>query len=139
MIDKIKINDKEIFNKLGLLITNKFDKLFNLDNILNSQYEEVFGYYIDNNLVGFIHISKLFETMDIINIVVDEKYRRRGIATKLLNYIFNLNEGPLSILLEVNEHNEQAINLYLKNGFTEINRRKNYYGKDTAIVMKRDV
>ena len=42
-------------------------------------------------------------------------------------------------MLEVNEKNQNAINLYLKNGFKEINRRPKYYGSDTAIIMERDV
>ena len=42
-------------------------------------------------------------------------------------------------MLEVNEHNKEAINLYKKNGFVEINRREKYYGNDDALIMKRDV
>ena len=43
------------------------------------------------------------------------------------------------ITLEVNENNKIAINFYKKNNFYEINCRRNYYGDDSAIIMKRDV
>ena len=44
-----------------------------------------------------------------------------------------------NIMLEVNEKNLAAISLYKKNKFKIISKRKNYYGKDTALIMKRDV
>jgi len=42
------------------------------------------------------------------------------------------------VFLEVNENN-QAVKFYNKNGFTEIARRKNYYGNENAIIMKATV
>ena len=41
------------------------------------------------------------------------------------------------VLLEVRESNISAINLYSKCGFKEINRRKNYYDGEDAIIMER--
>ena len=77
--------------------------------------------------------------MDIVNIVVDPKYRRRGIANELINFSISYFDDLNSVMLEVNEHNKEAINLYKKNGFIEISRRKKYYGNDDALIMKRDV
>ncbi len=139
MINKIDIKDIKRFNELGMLVNHNFSNLFDLSKILESKIECVYGYYIDELLVGFIHISKLYETIDIINIVVDEDYRKRGIGSKLINYIVNLDSGVTNIMLEVNEHNKNAIRMYLKNSFYEVSRRIKYYGNDTAIIMKRDV
>lgn len=138
MIKDVNLNDVNEFYCLGKCIKDNFDNLYNLDDIINSSNDFVFGYY-DNKLVGFLHITKSFEVVDIVNIVVDENYRRQGIATKLINYIVNNFEDINSIMLDVNENNESAINTYLKNDFVEINRRKKYYGNDDAIIMKRDV
>ena len=43
------------------------------------------------------------------------------------------------LFLEVSELNSAAIALYLKNGFRELYRRANYYGKNAAIVMEKTI
>lgn len=139
MVNKITLKDIERFNELGFLINSNFSNVYNLSQILDSQYDDVYGYYIDNNLVGFLHITKLYETMDIVNIVVDINYRNRGIATKLINYVISLYDDIDQVMLEVNENNSSAISLYEKNKFEIINKRFNYYGSDTALIMKRVV
>lgn len=139
MIKKINIDDLITFNNIGVQVNDNFLALFNLKDIINSDYENVFGYYIDNKLVGFIHISKLYENMDIINIVVDASYRRQGIGSKLLNFIISLFDDCKTILLDVNENNKDAIDLYKRNNFKVINIRTKYYGNDNALIMKRDV
>lgn len=139
MINKVDYCDEEGFYELGFNVNDNFSNLFNLKQINDSLTDSVFGYYEGDFLVGFIHITKLYETLDIVNIVVDLHYRRKGIATKLINYVLMNYDDLEYIMLEVNEKNRNAINLYLKNGFYEINRRKRYYGDDDAIIMKRDV
>lgn len=139
MINNISLDDKDSFYELGRLLKSNFDSLFNLENILSSSYDFVYGYYIDSKLVAFIHINKMYENIDIVNIVVDSMYRRKGIGEELIEYIVNNFEDINSIMLEVNENNIPAINLYLKLKFYEVNRRLKYYGNDTAIIMKRDV
>ena len=139
MISDIKLKDKERFNELGLIVNKNFAKLFQIEELINSSYDSLLGYYDNELLVGFIHINKMYETIDIVNIVVDEQYRRQGIATSLIKYVLNTYNDVEKVMLEVNEHNKNAINLYLKNGFKEINRRPKYYGSDTAIIMERDV
>jgi ribosomal-protein-alanine N-acetyltransferase len=139
MISSVSIDDLEIFNKIGLLVNDNFDSLFNLEYIINSSGEEVFGYYVDNRLVAFVHVLKTFECLEIINIVVDEDFRKQGIASKLVDYIIDYYDDLEYILLEVNEHNDKAINLYNKLGFKVINVRKKYYGNDDALIMRKEV
>ena len=137
MINKVVLSDLERFNELGSLVNSKFANLFNLESLLASKYDYVYGYYDNDKLVGFIHINKLYENMDIVNIVVDEDYRKRGIGTRLMNHVLNLFIDIDCALLEVNEKNEAAIALYKSCDFEVINVRKNYYGKDNALIMKR--
>lgn len=139
MIDNVTIMYKEQFYALGSLVRVDFAKLFSLEEILLSKYDYVLGYFVESQLVGFVHFTKLYETIDIVNIVVSEQYRKQGIATQLLTAVFSKFSDVTSILLEVNEKNQSAIHLYLKNYFYEIHRREKYYGNDTAIIMKRDV
>ncbi len=139
MVNKINIEELERFNELGYLVNNNFSNLYKLKDIIDSQFDDVYGYYVDAKLVGFIHISKLYETVDIVNVVVDKEYRKQGIATKLIDYIIDLFNDVENIMLEVNEHNISAIGLYEKCGFEVINKRNNYYGSDAALIMKRVV
>ena len=47
-------------------------------------------------------------------------------------------ENRDKISLEVNENNIEAKNLYIKNGFEIVGRRKKYYnGIDDAIIMTK--
>ena len=93
-------------------------------------YEE----YFENIFAGYLITYDSVDSLDIFGIAVDEKFRSRGIATKLLN---RLNDER-KILLEVSEKNTNAINLYIKNGFKVISKRKKYYldGSDAIIMMR---
>ena len=139
MISSIDIKDSSSFYKLGEELNSNFINLFNLDSLINSKYDFIYGYYVDNKLVGFIHINKLYENMDIVNIIVEKNYRNKGIGSELLNYIVNKYKDINSIILEVRESNKSAIEFYKKNNFKIINVRKKYYGTEDALIMKRDV
>lgn len=139
MINSLVIEDSIRFKELGLQVNSNFQNVYDLEEILKSNYDYVYGYYVEKNLVAFIHVCVLYDTMDIVNIVVDKNYRKTGIASKLLNHVLELYKDVSNILLEVNEKNESAIALYKKYNFEVINKRNNYYGSDTALIMKRDV
>lgn len=139
MINNITINSLDNFNELGILINPNFVNLYKLNDILEDEYNYLYGFYEDNTLIGFIHVNKLYEVMDIVNIVVNPLYRKKGIATKLIEYAVNQFNDLKTIMLEVNENNSNAISLYKKNGFEVINKRNNYYGREAALIMKRDV
>ena len=117
MVDKIGLDELDRFNELGIQVNSNFVNLFSLNDILNSEFDYVYGYYLDSKLVGFIHLNKMYENIDIVNIVVDKDYRRKGIGNSLLKYVINLFDDVTGIMLEVNEHNESAINLYSVNLF----------------------
>lgn len=139
MISDVKIDDSQEFYFLGRMVNDKFDSLYNLNNLLDSKYDFIFGYYVDNKLVGFIHVVKLYENLEIINIVVDCSYRRKGIGYNLLMYAISYFVDLQSVFLEVRESNVNAISLYDKAGFSVISKRDKYYGNEDALIMKRDV
>ena len=139
MIKNLSLADEEAFYKLGLLLKKKFTSLYNFEEILSSSYQQIWGYFIENELVGFVHLSISFESVDIVNIVVNPSFRRRGIASILMENILNIYPNCEQLFLEVRVDNLPAINLYNKLGFREINRRKNYYGDVDALVMERTI
>jgi ribosomal-protein-alanine N-acetyltransferase len=74
--------------------------------------------------------------VEILNIAVDPIYRRRGIATALVQEL--IRGSPNAIYLEVRQSNSAARELYQALGFQELTVRAAYY-QDTpegAVVMK---
>lgn len=79
---------------------------------------------------------------DITSVAVDENFRRKGIAQKLITeFIKNLPENTENIFLEVRENNTPAINLYEKCGFEKLSLRKNFYSNpcENAVVMVKNL
>lgn len=89
--------------------------------------------------VGYIEIQKLYEVLDIIDIVIYEEYRKKGFASKLLQYVIDNNKNVEKIMLEVREDNYPAIKLYEKFDFKKIGERKKYYKDKSAYIMERVV
>lgn len=139
MVKEISLEDISSFNALGTLVNEQFVSLFSLKEILEKEYSYVFGYYIADQLVAFLHVEKSFDVVDIINIVVDLKHRRCGIAQQLLEHCFQIFLDVKEYFLEVKVTNKEAIALYEKMGFEIISTRAKYYHGIDGYVMKRDV
>lgn len=140
MVRKAKNEDVDSIKQLGLLVNKKFNTLFNIDSLLNESISTIYVYEKDKKVIGFLHITKLYETIDIINIVVDPLFRRQGIASNLLDYLMSeIEENIELITLEVATKNEAAINLYKKFGFEIINKRNHYYKNDDAYLMGKKI
>jgi ribosomal-protein-alanine N-acetyltransferase len=86
---------------------------------------------------GFLEYNLSSPEIDIVDIFVDEKFRRQGVASELLTELFDKYPDHV-IFLEVRQSNIPAINLYRKFGFEQFNIRKNYYKNPTedALAMK---
>ena len=133
MVNNCNINDINRIIELGKLINTNFDKVNNIEDLINNN--KVIGYYIDNYLVGFLIYEKSFEVIDILYIVTDKLYRKRGIGTSLMNNLLNKQEYE-RVMLEVRCDNNNAIKLYKRFNFKIINIRKNYYLNNDAYVME---
>ena len=136
MIRECNIDDIDLINQLGLLVNKNFISVYNIKDILDRDYECIYIYEENNTILGFIHIEKHFEVIDLINIAVSESSRRKGIASKLIQYVLDTIDHE-NFLLEVNSNNDSAIELYRKFNCKEINIRKKYYDDGDAIVMER--
>lgn len=138
MVDNYKENYYAEIIKLGQLINKDFEKLFNINNL--NKTERIYVYLNDNKVTSFIHISSNYEIIDILNIVVEPKYEKQGIGTKLINHIIkNKDQNATKIMLEVREDNLKAINFYQKNNFKIISKRKKYYQNIDALIMERNI
>jgi len=99
---------------------------FKLDNYRFVVAEE------SEDIVGYCALYIAGDEADITNVVVDEAFRRKKIASKLLDFLFE--EARKA---QVKKNNESAIALYEKAGFERIGERKNFYDKprEDAILM----
>ena len=97
---------------------------------------------IDDEVVGYIDFFITFDSASVARVCVANEYRRNGIAKALIEKMVEVckkqAEPVENITLEVRESNEAAIELYKKNGFKTITKKKLYYsdGED-AIYMVR--
>lgn len=139
MVFDYSVKDIDDINQLGAILDPNFKKLFHIDNLRPN--EKIYVYKDNsNNILGFIHISIIYEVSDIINIVVNSLYQNKRIGTNLLDYmISHLPSTANRVMLEVRENNLQAINFYKKHNFKIINIRKNYYDNENALIMEKDL
>ena len=133
----IEFDKKYLFDiyKLGSLLNRDYSRLYDEES-LNNGVNKTFLCVENEKLIGFVHIQDLIDEIDIINIVVSEEYRRKGYASKLIEYVINYANNK-RIILEVSDQNINAINLYKKYNFIEVNRRKGYYNGIDAIIMEK--
>lgn len=116
-------------------------------NAIEESMQKDYAYFVvavfDGEIVGYIGMYKSFDEGDITNVAIKTLYRRKGIANRLLNYIFDIckNIGVERILLEVRESNAGAIALYENNGFENIGLRKNFYERpvENALILKKEL
>jgi ribosomal-protein-alanine N-acetyltransferase len=96
----------------------------------------------DGRLVGYLVISRYVDAWHVMNVAVDPAHRRRGIATALLERLFELthDDARRGYTLEVRVSNAGAIRLYERLGFQARGTRRGYYtdNREDALIMWRD-
>lgn len=92
----------------------------------------------NGKIIGYGGIWNVEDEGQITNIAVLPEYRKKGIASALLERLIECADGK-SIVLEVRESNRAAIYLYEKYGFKNVGVRKNFYHSpiENAIIMIR--
>ena len=129
---------QEYEDKFKLRVTYLGRELSSTWNIsLQNEYEHILVYTKEDEVIGFVQYIKLYETVEILYIVVDPKYRKLGIGSEFIDYL-SRDLDVEKMVLEVRVSNEVAISFYEKNGFKRLRPIKNYYkdGED-AISMEK--
>ena len=96
----------------------------------------------DDRVVGYLVCSRYDIVWHVMNIAVDDRRRRTGIATALLEHLFDQADQPgEQYTLEVRESNGPAIALYEQFDFRSAGVRPGYYhdNKEDALIMWRTV
>jgi [ribosomal protein S18]-alanine N-acetyltransferase len=100
------------------------------------------GAFEGEQLAGYLIVSRYVDAWHVMNIAVEPEFRRRGIATALLEKLFDVTDdgGRRGYTLEVRVSNRAAIKLYERLGFSGRGIRRGYYtdNREDALVMWRD-
>lgn len=94
-------------------------------------------------IAGYIVFSIGAGESHLLNVCVENSYRRQGVAKILLNKLYQaaVELGAEVVFLEVRPSNVSAIELYRAEGFEQIAVRKNYYPgqprREDALIFRR--
>ena len=101
----------------------------------------VIGLLLSNLLIGVCVFQVVLDEAQINFFVVDQKYRKKGFGSYLMNYLIkqceNLNINKL--FLEVSNTNVTAEKFYDRFDFSTVGIRRNYYkdGSDALLKEKK--
>jgi len=100
------------------------------------------GAFEGDRLVGYMINSRYVDAWHVMNVAVDPERQRRGIATALIQHLFDVtsDDDRRGYTLEVRVSNDEAIRLYRKLGFEPRGIRRGYYtdNREDALIMWRD-
>ncbi|MCD6472366.1 ribosomal protein S18-alanine N-acetyltransferase [Candidatus Aerophobetes bacterium] len=96
-------------------------------------------YYVTEygeRVVGYAGYWKIAKEAHIVNLAIHPSFRKRGIGTKLLRYLFQeaRGQGLAEVTLEVRYSNIAAQRLYDKFGFKKVAIHRHYYIDEDAII-----
>ncbi len=101
-----------------------------------------FGAFEGERLTGYLIISRYVDAWHVMNVAVDPDRRRRGIASLLLERLFEAtaHDERRGYTLEVRVSNTEAIRLYERLGFEPRGVRRGYYtdNREDALIMWRE-
>ena len=94
-----------------------------------------------SSIIGYAGIALAGDVADIHTLTVVPDYRRRGIATTMLDDLeeWAREKKVSAVMLEMREGNTEAQPLYEKAGYRSISRRDNYYARGIhAVIMRKE-
>ena len=90
-----------------------------------------------DRLLGYLVCSRYDTVWHLMNVAVDPDRRRQGIATLLINHLFEEGGTQSPYTLEVRVSNREAQAMYERFGFRSAGTRRGYYhdnGEDAVIM-----
>lgn len=143
MIRRMEPSD---IHSVGGLEKKYFSVPWSEDGLLESLNLENYLFFVveeDGEVIGYAGLSQILDEGDITNVVIDERYRGRGLGRELLENLLaaGSGQGVNAFTLEVRVSNEAAVRLYESLGFEAEGIRKGFYEKpleDALIMWKRE-
>ena len=91
----------------------------------------------EGELIGYLVCARYEDVWHLMNVAIHPDHRRRGIARRLIERLFEETGPQGRITLEVRISNTAAIEMYERFGFRHAGRRRRYYhdnGEDALIM-----
>jgi len=91
----------------------------------------------DDGLIGYLVCARYDDVWHLMNVAIHPERRRQGIATDLIEHLFEEAGPGARFTLEVRVSNRPAIAMYQQFGFRSAGRRRSYYhdnGEDALIM-----
>ena len=91
----------------------------------------------ESGIIAFLCVQPIPpDEVEILNLAVHPDYKRKGVATHLLNTL----TAPMQHL-DVRQSNLTAMAFYRKHGFKKVGHRRKYYTRPTedAVMMTRQL
>ncbi|HEY5715569.1 MAG TPA: ribosomal protein S18-alanine N-acetyltransferase [Psychromonas sp.] len=95
----------------------------------------------DNQVVGYFVASSVAGEVTLMNVAIAPEVQGQGLGALLLTFLqdYSRANNEEQIWLEVRASNINALKLYRKLGFVEVDMRKDYYpgknGREDAVIM----
>jgi len=130
MISVKQINEKDIelcfeldSNTISLWSKKQWANEFKKDGT------KIFGLLITNLVIGICVFQIVLDEAQINFFVINEKYRKKGFGSLLMNYLINQCEklNINKLFLEVSRTNIKAEKFYNRFNFSTVGIRRNYY------------
>jgi [ribosomal protein S18]-alanine N-acetyltransferase len=125
-----RMSAPEVPSALAILEESPEASLWSRDSLVDSAAQGMaWVAELDGHVAGILIGRLVADEFEILNLAVEGRYRRRGVATKLLSVALETarTAGALKTYLEVRASNLGGIALYRHLGFNEYGRRPNYY------------
>ncbi len=137
IIRKLKLVD---IDEVNAFIDDDDNKI-SYNKIEENPFVKLYVMLDNQDIVGYLNYSIIYDRMELNYICVVLAYRRKGIATKLLSHMLRdaSSSKCSNITLEVRENNQSAINLYSKLGFKVVATRKKYYKDVDGLLMLKEL
>ena len=116
MIKNIKniLCTEEIYNIYSAcMFEPTFDKYkLKTEQMQNNSSVCVYGYFLNEKIIGIISTQETDKVIEIIGIAVDIKERHSGVGTNLIDYVKDKTQKPI-----IAETDSDAVMFYKKYGF----------------------
>ena len=117
---------------------------WSLGTLKNNQGERYLNLKLQrqNQIIGFAICQRVLDEATLFNLAIHPTFQGQGLGNQLLSELIEQLRAQqiVTLWLEVRQSNLNAQKLYAKQGFNEVDIRKNYYptadGKrENAVVM----
>lgn len=113
-----------------------------INKLIKSNEYNVVVCKVNERIAGFGVMQYMYEQANLTLLGVKFNYRRKGLGTKIVNWLEKVAETGdiVNIFVEVREQNENAIKFYNSVGFTKIDCVEGYYsGIENGIILSKKI